>query len=106
MLDTIRFINRLDVDGIKIHSLFVVKDTPLAKMDVKTLEKEEYIDILCKQLRILKPSIVIHRLTGDPRKEDLIEPLWATKKIDILNGVVKKLKHDKAYQGIDYQENT
>ena len=75
------------------------------KNKIKTLSKEEYIDLLYKQIRLLKPSIVVHRLTGDPRKEDLIEPLWAVKKIDILNGLVKKLKAEKAYQGIDYIEN-
>lgn len=107
MLDTIRFINKLDIDGIKIHSLFIVKNTPLAdiyeKEGLKLLTKEEYIDILYKQIRLLRPSIVVHRLTGDPRKEDLIEPEWAIKKIDILNGVVKKLKKEKAYQGIDFE---
>ena len=104
MLDTIRFINKLDIDGIKIHSLFIVKNTPLANMkNIKVLSKEEYLDILYKQLRLLKPSIVVHRLTGDPRKEDLIKPLWTIKKIDILNGIVKKFKQDKAYQGIDYR---
>ena len=109
MLDTIKYLNRLDIDGIKIHSLFIVKNTTLAMMNeknkIKTLSKEEYIDILYKQIRLLKPSIVVHRLMGDPRKEDLIEPLWAVKKIDILNGLVKKLKAEKAYQGIDYIEN-
>ena len=70
----------------------------------KLLTLDEYIDIVCKQLKLLNPNIVVHRLTGDPKKEDLIEPLWALKKIDILNGVVKKLKKDKAYQGIDYKK--
>jgi len=109
MLDTVRHLNKLDINGIKIHNLFVVKNTLLGKMyedkPFKLLEKDEYIDLLVKQIRILKPSIVVHRLTGDPRKEDLIAPLWAVKKIDVLNGVVKKLKKDKAYQGIDYKEN-
>ena len=66
---------------------------------------DEYIDILYKQIRLLKPSIVIHRLTGDPKKEDLIAPLWAVHKIDVLNGVVRMLKKNKAYQGVDYKAN-
>lgn len=107
MLDNIRYLNSLDIDGIKIHNLFVVKNTPLAYMYEKSkfdlLSMDEYIDILYKQIRLLKPSIVIHRLTGDPKKEDLIAPLWATNKIGVLNGVVKLLKKNKAFQGIDYK---
>lgn len=106
MLENIRFLNKLDIDGIKIHNLFIVKNTPLATIYLNKpfslLTKEEYIDLLYKQIRLLKPSIVIHRLTGDPKKEDLIAPTWALKKIDILNGIVKKLKKEKAYQGCDY----
>ena len=107
MLDNIRYLNGLDIDGIKIHNLFVVKNTPLAYMYEKSkfelLSMDEYIDIIYKQIRLLKPSIVIHRLTGDPKKEDLIAPLWATNKIGVLNGVVKLLKKNKAFQGIDYK---
>ena len=106
MLENIRYINSLGIDGIKIHNLFIVKNTKLAEMYLnkpfKLLSRDKYIDIVCKQLRLLNPKIVVHRLTGDPKKEDLIEPAWAIKKIDILNGVVKKLKKEKAYQGMDY----
>ncbi len=109
MLDNISFLNKLDIDGIKIHNLYIVKNTLLGKIyeekKFNLLSRDEYIDIVCKQLMILKPGIVVHRLTGDPKKEDLIAPLWALKKIDILNGVVKKLKRDKVYQGICYEKN-
>lgn len=107
MLDNIRYLNGLDIDGIKIHNLFVVKNTPLAYMYEKSkfdlLTMDQYIDIIYKQIRLLKPSIIIHRLTGDPKKEDLIAPLWANNKIGVLNGVVKLLKKNKAFQGIDYK---
>lgn len=107
MIKNIHYLNKLNIDGIKIHNLFVVKNTPLELIynneNFNLLSKEEYIDILVKQIKLLKPSIVIHRLTGDPRKEDLIAPLWCLKKIDVLNGVVKKLKAENAYQGIDYK---
>lgn len=106
MLENIRYLNSLNIDGIKIHNLFIVKDTTLAEMysnnPFKLLSRDEYIDIVCKQLMILNPNIIVHRLTGDPKKENLIEPSWALKKIDILNGIVKKLKKDKTYQGIDF----
>ena len=103
MLNTIKYLNKLHIDGIKIHNLFVIKNTTLTKMylndKVKLLAKEEYIDIVCKELELLDPKIVIHRLTGDPKKEDLIAPSWAIKKIDVLNGIVKKLKKDHSCQG-------
>lgn len=107
MLENIRYINSLDIDGIKIHNLFIIKNTVLGDMyekePFKLMTKDEYIDILYKQLLILNPKIVVHRLTGDPKKEDLIAPLWALNKIDILNGIVKKLKKNKTFQGIYYK---
>ena len=109
MLENIHFLNKLNIDGIKIHNLFIIKNTTLATIHqhspIKLLTKDEYINTVCKQLEILKPNIVVHRLTGDPKKEDLIEPEWALKKIDILNGIVKKLKKEKAYQGCKYTDN-
>lgn len=106
MLMTIKHLNELNIDGIKIHNLFIIKNTLLGNnyliKPFKILTKEEYINITCKQIEILDPNIVIHRLTGDPKKEDLIEPLWAIKKIDILNGIVKTLKKNHSYQGKYY----
>ena len=108
MLENILFLNKLGIDGIKIHNLFIVKNTTLAQSynenKFNLLSLDDYIDIVVEQIKILDPNIVIHRLTGDPKKEDLIAPLWSLKKIDILNGIVKKLKKDKAYQGIRYKK--
>lgn len=107
MFQNILYLNKLGIDGIKIHNLFVVRNTPLEKIYLnegfKLLSEEEYVDILVKQLRLLRADVVVHRLTGDPKKEDLIAPMWCLKKINVLNGVVKRLKKDKAYQGIDYK---
>ena len=104
MLDTIKHLNKLDIQGIKIHMLSVVKNTKLAKMyqdnPFKILSKEEYIDITCDQLELLNDSIVVHRLTGDPIKEELIEPNWILNKISVLNGIDKELKRRNTYQGI------
>ena len=104
MLDTIKHLNKLDIQGIKIHMLSVVKNTKLAKMyqdnPFKILSKEEYIDIVCDQLELLNDSIVVHRLTGDPIKEELIEPSWILNKISVLNGIDKELKRRNTYQGI------
>ena len=104
MLDTIKHLNKLDIQGIKIHMLSIVKNTKLAKLyqdkPFKILTKDEYIDITCDQLELLNDSIVVHRLTGDPIKEELIEPSWILNKISVLNGIDKELKRRDTYQGI------
>ena len=66
------------------------------------LSKEEYIDIVIKQLEILKPEIVVNRITSDPDKEDLIEPTWLLKKCQLLNDIDKEMKKRNTYQGIKY----
>ena len=74
-------------------------------MAIKLLEKDEYIDLLVKQIRILKPSIVVHRLTGDPKKEDLIEPSWLLKKFCVLNDIDKEMVRRNTYQGAKIKED-
>ena len=107
MIDTIKYLNKLDIQGIKIHMLSVVKDTKLAKMYKENpfhiLSMEEYIDIVCDQLEYLNPNIVIHRITGDPRKEDLIAPEWLVKKRIILNNIDKEMVKRNSYQGKKYK---
>ena len=63
------------------------------------LTKEEYIDIVCDQLELLRSDIVIHRLTADPVIEDLIEPNWIIKKTVLLNDIDKEMKRRNSYQG-------
>ncbi len=103
MLQTVRYLNQLQIDGIKIHMLHILKNTPLAKYyqrkNFPILTKEEYIHIVCKQLELLNPNIVIHRLTGDPKKEDLIAPTWLLKKFVVLNDIDKALQIHDSYQG-------
>ncbi len=103
MIGTVRYLNKLDIDGIKIHMLSVIKDTKLAKMyenhEFNLITREEYIDIVCDELEELKPEVVIHRITASPDKETLIEPLWLNDKITILNDIDKELKNRNSYQG-------
>ncbi len=103
MLETVKFLNKLDIQGIKIHMLHILKNTKLEKIynqnKFKLLTKEEYIKLVCEQLEYLRPEIVIHRLTGDPKVEDLIEPKWITKKIDVLNGIDKYMSNKNIVQG-------
>ena len=103
MLDTVRYLNKLDIQGIKIHMLFILKDTPILNLYNTThfhvLSKEEYIDIVIDQLELLRPEIVIHRITGDPIKELLIEPSWLLKKFSVLDDIDKEMVRRDSYQG-------
>lgn len=103
MLDTVKHLNKLDIQGIKIHMLHILKNTPLEEYykekKFHILSKEEYVDIVCDQLELLNENIVIHRLTGDGKKEDLIAPLWILKKVDVLNAIDKELKRRNTFQG-------
>ena len=105
MLDTVRHINKLDIQGIKIHMLHVIKDTAMANLFMKEkfhiLTKEEYIDIVIKQLELLRPEIVINRITSDPDKSTLLEPTWLLKKCSLLNDIDKEMKKRNTYQGIN-----
>lgn len=103
MLNTVKLLNDLDIDGIKIHMLYVNKNTELAKIYEKNkfhiLEKEDYIDIVIKQLELLNEEIVIERITGDPIKEELITPHWLLKKFCVLNDIDKEMVKRNTYQG-------
>ncbi len=109
MLNTIDFINNLDIQGIKIHSLLVLEDTILAdqykKNPFKILTLDEYVDITVKQICRLRPDIIIHRLAADGNPKNLIEPKWTIKKMVVMNEIDKKLRKDGLYQGIDYKKN-
>ena len=104
MLNTVKYLNKLDIQGIKIHMLSVVKDTPLEELYKKEkfhiLTKDEYIDIVVDQLELLRPEIVINRITGDPNKDDLIEPNWLLKKFVVMNDIDKEMVKRDTYQGV------
>lgn len=104
MLETVKYLNTLDINGIKIHMLNILKNTPLAtlynKKPFKILTKEQYIEIVCDQLELLRDDIIIHRLTADPDINELIEPTWIIKKFCVLNDIDKLLQKRGTYQGI------
>lgn len=103
MIDTVKYLNSLDIYGIKIHMLHILKDTKLEEMYYKekfhVLTKEEYVNIVCDQLEYLREEIVINRITGDPNSNDLIEPNWLIKKFCVLNEIDKELVRRDSYQG-------
>ena len=103
MLETVKYLNTLDIQGIKIHMLSILKDTKLELLykekPFKVLTKEEYVNIVCDQLEYLRPEIVINRITADPKIDDLIEPDWLIKKFTVLNDIDKELVRRDSYQG-------
>ena len=107
MINTIKYLNKFNIWGIKIHMLHILKDTALEnlynKENFHVLTREEYVDIVCDQLELLKEDIVINRITGDPKIDDLIEPFWLTKKFCVLNEIDKEMKKRETYQGIKYE---
>lgn len=107
MLDTIKYLNGLNIHGIKIHSLFILKNTKLSEMylnnefDILTLE--QYIDVTVEQLALIRDDIVIHRINGDAPRDLLIEPQWSLKKLIIMNEIDKEMKKRNYVQGCKYK---
>jgi radical SAM protein (TIGR01212 family) len=103
MIKTAKYLNTLDIQGIKIHMLSVIKNTKLEKLyqlkPFHILTEEEYIDIVINQLENLSPEIVINRITGDPKLDDLIQPTWLIKKFCVLNNIDKEMVKRNTYQG-------
>ncbi|MGL5050525.1 MAG: TIGR01212 family radical SAM protein [Fusobacteriaceae bacterium] len=102
-LETAKLAVKFGTWGIKIHLLYVVKNTKLhrelEKGSFELLEKEEYVERVVEILENIPKEIVIHRLTGDGEKETLVGPLWSLNKIEILNTIEKKLKDNESFQG-------
>ena len=103
MINTIKFVNDLKIDGIKIHMLYIAKNTPLANYyennKFHILTRGEYIDIVCDQLRLLNPDVVVMRITGDPELNVLVAPEWLIKKFMVLNGIDLEMAKRNIYQG-------
>lgn len=103
MLETIKYLNSLDIQGIKIHSLFVLKNTILGylyeKEPFKIMTLEEYSSLVCEELAILRKDIVVHRIMGDAPRDLLIEPKWSIKKLVVMNEIDKLMKEKNYYQG-------
>ncbi|MEG0825883.1 MAG: TIGR01212 family radical SAM protein [Bacilli bacterium] len=103
MIETVKYLNNFDIQGIKIHMLHIIKNTELEKLYKEkhflVLTKEEYVDIVCDELEYLREDIVINRITGDPKIDDLVAPFWLVKKFDVLNCIDKELVRRNSYQG-------
>ena len=107
LFDTIDLINNVNSWGIKIHLLYILKNSRLEKYykenPFKIYEKDEYTEIVTELIERLNPNIVIHRLTGDAKKDELFMPLWSADKRNVLNEIQKKLKIKNIFQGKEYK---
>lgn len=96
MLESVKYVCQSQIDGIKLQLLHIIAGTDLAKDYekglFKTLEFDEYVELIEKCVAIIPKNIVIHRLTGDGAKKDLIAPLWSADKKRVLNAINKALR--------------
>ena len=108
MIKTAEEAARLAPEAVKLQMLHVIKGTVLADMyaqkEFKLLDRDEYIDIIVKQLEVLPPETVIERITGDGDKSKLIAPMWSADKIAVLGGIDKRLSELDTWQGKLYSK--
>ena len=104
MIKTIKDISVLDINAVKIHMLYILKDTPLFKLYEKEkfriMKREDYIQTVADQIELLPEKVIVERVTGDGKAEDLTAPLWSLNKISILNDIDKELARRNTWQGI------
>ena len=108
MKNTATCVANLHPDLVKIHLLYVAKGTPLAAMlergEYTPIDRTDYVNIVCDQIEILPPDIVLERVTGDGIGSELLAPLWSKKKVTVINDIDKELFRRNTYQGIYFKE--
>ncbi len=103
MLRTVDFIANTGTQGIKLHLLHLMKDTPMVKLyengELNLLKKDEYVDLVVDAVERLPQEMVIHRLTGDGPKSTLIGPKWSLNKWEVLNAIDCRFMDRNTWQG-------
>jgi radical SAM protein (TIGR01212 family) len=103
MLHTAKSVADMDVQGIKVHLLHLMRKTPMVKQYeaglVRFLEKDEYVKLVVDTLELLPPDMIVHRLTGDAPRDLLIGPMWSLKKWEVLNAIDAELVSRNTWQG-------
>ncbi len=106
IINTVKYLNTLNYQGLKIHSTYVVDGTKLKELYKDGLYKPLELDYYLKQvgyiLSNINPNVVIHKLTGDSPKELLLAPKWNLHKTKLMNEIHKYLKDNKIVQGMNY----
>lgn len=103
MVRSAEVVGELKPHCVKLHLLHILKNTVMAKQyeegQFRLLERDEYVDIIVRQLEVLPPETVIQRLTGDGGRESLIGPMWSLKKFEVLNAIDKEMEKRDTWQG-------
>ena len=106
--NTIDFINKHKIQGIKIHSTYIIKDTQLNQMYQKSeytpITYEYYMECLEYTITHISPKLIIHRISGDPPKQEFVAPKWCLHKKIVMNGLDKLLREKNLYQGMFFAE--
>ena len=107
MLETAKTLAEMGVDGVKIHDLCIMKNTKLAQIykeqEIKLLEEDEYVSLVCDFLEVLPVETTIHRLAGNGLPALKIAPLWLNKKFEVLNKIDRELLTRNSWQGKFYK---
>jgi radical SAM protein (TIGR01212 family) len=107
MMETVKTLAKLKIDGIKFHALYIPKGSKMEEMylkgEYKPLEMEEYVELVALALTYLPPSTVIHRVCSEAREEDILAPTWVSKKMEVINLLRKFMSERNLYQGKNYQ---
>ncbi|NME82303.1 TIGR01212 family radical SAM protein [Clostridium sp. SM-530-WT-3G] len=107
MFNTIDYIAHSGAMGIKIHLLHLMKHTALVKEyengNLEFLSQEDYIDLITKSVSMLPEEMIVHRLTGDAPRNELIGPMWSLKKWEVLNAIDKAFEDNNLWQGKNFK---
>ncbi|MCP3899477.1 MAG: TIGR01212 family radical SAM protein [Desulfobacteraceae bacterium] len=108
MLETARKISVLGINGVKIHLLYVVKDTYLATMYEKgeyiCMEQNEYVETICEFIELLPKDVIIQRITGDPNKDELVAPDWSIRRNETFQMIQRQFEEKGMFQGKNFKE--
>ncbi|NLI90976.1 MAG: TIGR01212 family radical SAM protein [Peptococcaceae bacterium] len=103
MIETAHMAGNLPIQGIKIHSLHILRGTPLADLYEREkfplLTMREYIELVADILEILPKGLIIHRLMGDGPEKEVVAPEWTRRKWEVLNGIDREMARRGGYQG-------
>ena len=106
--DTVKFLNTQNIQGLKIHSTYIVANTKLNNMYMNNsytpITLEYYLECVKYIITHINPNVVIHRISGDAPKDILVAPTWNTHKKLVLNGITRVFEEENLYQGMYYLE--
>lgn len=108
MMDTVQAVAQMDIQGIKLHLLHLMRKTPMVKQYeaglLRFLEMDEYVQLIVDSLELLPPNMIIHRVTGDAPRDLIIGPMWSLKKWEVLNAIDAELTRRNTWQGKRWKE--